>query len=111
MTENNENLQEQTDDVSITDNATGNTDVQSAADNTAEDTRTDPQQEIINQQKSTIDALMQRTEELTKQINTLLSMGVQISDVNNPAPATGKTDALSDDYVPLSDLGADIGKR
>lgn len=108
MTENNENLQEQTNDVSITDEAPSNT-VDSAAGNTAEDTPTDAKQEIINQQKSTIDALMQRTDELTKQINTLLAMGVQISDDNNTIQSK-PDDIYSNDYVSLSDLGASIGK-
>lgn len=109
MTEQNENLQEQINDVSITDEAPSNT-VDSAAGNTAEDTPTDAKQEIINQQKSTIDALMQRTDELTKQINTLLAMGVQISDGNNTVE-NKPDDIYSDDYVSLSDLGASIGKR
>lgn len=110
MTENNENLQENENDVSITDEAPSNT-VDSAAGNTVEDTPTDTRQEIINQQKSTIDALMQRTEELTKQINTLLAMGVQISDGNNSIQNESKpNDIYSNDYVSLSDLGASIGK-
>lgn len=109
MTEQPDNLQELNNDVSITDEAPSNT-VDSAAGNTAEDTPTNPQQEIINQQKSTIDALMQRTEELTKQINTLLAMGVQISDGNNIQNESKPNDIYSNDYVSLSDLGASIGK-
>lgn len=110
MTEQPDNLQELNNDVSIMDEASSNT-VDSAAGNTAEDTPTNPQQEIINQQKSTIDALMQRTEELTKQINTLLAMGVQISDGNNNIQNESKPDDIySNDYVSLSDLGASIGK-
>ena len=110
MTKQNENLQELNNDVSITDEAPSNT-VDSAAGNAAEDTQTDPQREIINQQKSTIDALMQRTEELTKQINTLLAMGVQINDGNNSISNENKAnDIFSDDYISLSDLGANIGK-
>ena len=109
MTENNDNLQELNNDVSITDEAPSNT-VDSAAGNTAEDTPTDTQQEIINQQKSTIDALLQRTEELTKQINTLLAMGVQINDGNNVKNESKADNIYSDDFVSLSDLGASIGK-
>lgn len=110
MTEQTDNLQDLNNDASITDEAPSNT-VDSAAGNTAEDTPTDPQREIINQQKSTIDALMQRTEELTKQINTLLAMGVQINDGNNNANETKVDNIYSDDYISLSDLGASIGKR
>lgn len=111
MTEQTDNLQELNNDASITDEASSNT-VDSAADKTAEDTPTDTQQEIINQQKSTIDALLQRTEDLTKQINTLLAMGVQISDGNNNVQNKSKPDDIySDDYVSLSDLGASIGKN
>ncbi len=110
MTEQTDNLQELNNDASITDEAPSNT-VDSAAGNTAEDTPTDTRQEIIDQQKSTIDALMQRTEELTKQINTLLAMGVQINDGNNAKNESKANDIYSEDYVSLSDLGASIGKR
>ena len=110
MNENNENLQEQNDDVSITDEAQSNT-VESAAQTSAEDTQTDARQEIINQQKSTIDALMQRTEELTRQINALLAMGVQINDGNNEQPKQEPKNEKPDDYVTLAELGREFGKR
>lgn len=110
MTKQTENLQELNNDASITVEAPSNT-VDSAVGNTAEDTQTDTQQEIINQQKSTIDALLQRTEDLTKQINTLLAMGVQINDGNNVKNESKADNIYSDDYVSLSDLGASIGKR
>lgn len=111
MTEQTDNLQELNNDASITDEAPSNT-VDSAADNTAEDTPTDAKQEIINQQKSTIDALMQRTDELTKQINTLLAMGVQISDGKaTPEQTEEINNHIPDDYVTLEQLGAEFGKK
>ena len=111
MTENNENLQELNNDVSITDEAPSVT-VDSAEGKTSEDTPTDPRQEIINQQKSTIDALMQRTEELTKQINTLLAMGVQINDGKVASEQTEQlNNNIPDDYVTLEQLGAEFGKK
>jgi len=111
MTEQNENLQEETNDVSITDNVTGNT-VESAGATIPEDTPTDPRDQIINQQQSTIEALMQRTDELTRQINTLIQMGVQINDGKQVQPAQELNNPKdADDYVTLAQLGAEFGKR
>lgn len=111
MTEQKENLQDLNNDVSITDEAPSIT-VDSAEGKTSEDTPTDAKQEIIDQQKSTIDALMQRTEELTKQINTLLAMGVQISDGKlTPEQTEELNNNIPDDYVTLEQLGAEFGKR
>lgn len=110
MTEQIKNLQEETNDVSITASAEGNTVVGAAA-QAAEDTHpADPRDEIINQQNTTIDALMKRTEELTGQINKLLSMGVQVTD-DAPAEQTEDINNMPDDYIPLRDLGAEIGKH
>lgn len=110
MTEEKENLQENENDASITASATGNTE-DSAAAQAAEDTHpADPRDEIINQQNATIDTLLKRTEELTGQINKLISMGVQITD--EPAPAqVEELNNMPEDYVPLRDLGAEIGKH
>lgn len=110
MSDENKNLQEMNDNASITASATGNTDDGAAVD-TAEDTHTaDPRDEIINQQNSTIDALMKRTEELTGQINKLIAMGVQVTD-DAPAEPMEDINNMPDDYIPLRDLGAEIGKH
>ena len=111
MSEKDENLQEIENDASITASATGNTDDGAAVEGAAEDTRIgDPRDEIINQQNATIDTLLKRTEELTGQINKLISMGVQITD--EPAPAQiEELNNIPEDYVPLRDLGAEIGKH
>lgn len=69
----------------------------------------DAQERIIEQQQSTIDALLARTEQLTKQLNILVSNGVQITDETPNAPQTRETDP--DEYVSLSDLGREFGKR
>lgn len=69
---------------------------------------------IIEQQQSTIDALLARTEQLTKQLNILVSSGVQITDSGATAAAqTGQSasETKPDDYVSLADLGKEIGKR
>lgn len=110
MTENNENLQEMADDVSITASAEGNTEA-SAAGNAAEDTpqAVDPNEEIIKQQSKTIDALIERTEQLTDQINQLIRSGAQIND-GKAEPET-QTPNEMDNYVSLADLGAEIGKH
>ena len=111
MTENNENLQEETNDASITASAAGNTE-DSAAAKAAEDTHpADPRDEIINQQNATIDTLLKRTEELTGQINKLISMGVQITDEPIPEETQSINNTIPEDYVPLKDLGAEIGKH
>lgn len=111
MTEQIENLQEETNDVSITDDATSVT-AESAGATIPEDTPTDARDQIINQQQSTIDALMQRTDELTRQINTLIQMGVQITDGKQAQPAQELNNPKdADDYVTLAQLGAEFGKR
>lgn len=111
MTENNENLQENENDASITASAMGNTE-DSAAVQAAEDTHpADPRDEIINQQNATIDTLLKRTEELTGQINKLISMGVQITDDVTPEETQSINNTIPEDYVPLKDLGAEIGKH
>ena len=110
MTEQMENLQEETIDASITASADGNT--ESAAVETAEDTHSeDPRDAIIEQQNSTIDTLLKRTEELTGQINKLLSMGVQITDEPTPEETQSINNTIPEDYVSLKDLGAEIGKH
>lgn len=98
----------------------GGEDLQSAngeqAGNTANtgDGSDNAQAAIIEQQQSTIDALLARTEQLTKQLNILVSSGVQITD-NGASSATqtaqGAPDNNQDDYVSLADLGKEIGKR
>ena len=111
MTEQVENLQEEMNDASITASANGNTE-ESAAAQAAEDTQSaDPRDAIIEQQNSTIDTLLKRTEELTGQINKLLSMGVQIND-GQPAPEqTQQLNNMPEDYVTLEQLGAEFGRK
>lgn len=124
--ENNENLQNSLNIANLQNSsnianiaATAAGDAADAGTNIPEDTdaKADPRDKIIEQQTSTIDALLERTEQLTKQINNLLAMGAQIND--------GKADGIEqtqtqmqtfnpfedDEYVPLKDLGAEIGKK
>ena len=108
MSESNENLQtdESTDNIAAT--AAGD-----AADAEDTDVKVDPRDKIIEQQTTTIDTLLERTEQLTKQINSLLAMGAQINDGNADATEQTQTHSPIDDeeYVPLRDLGAMIGKK
>lgn len=86
--------------------------------NTSEDAYKDAYKEIINQQNSTIDALLERTNALSKQINELLRSGVQINDggandtqmdmLNHDLPGQMRMD---ENYVTLAELGKEFGKR
>ena len=81
-------------------------------------TSEDAYKEIINQQNSTIDALLERTNALSKQINELLRSGVQINDgkandvqtdmLNQNLPEHMRID---ENYVTLAELGKEFGKR
>lgn len=68
----------------------------------------DAQGKIIEQQQSTIDALLARTEQLTRQLNMLVAQGVQITD--ETPNAQQQNASAENEYVSLSDLGRDIGK-
>ena len=108
--EHNEDLQNQPDNDTIG-NASGNEESNSAGDNTPEETLENPFEAIIEQQQSTINALLERTESLTGQINQLLQMGVQINTADGINAPDKSDDGLPEDYVPLADLGAEFGKR
>lgn len=97
-------LQEKVTDVTIASPESGNpADAVSSSDESG-----DAQGKIIEQQQSTIDALLARTEQLTKQLNMLVAQGVQITD-ETPKAQQQKA-STEDDYVSLSDLGRNIGK-
>lgn len=105
-----EDLQANANDASITASADGNT--ASAGASTPEDTQPEnPYEVIIEQQNRTIDTLIAQAESLNAQIVRLLQSGVQITDGNAQADNGYVNDsALPEDYVPLKDLGAEIGK-
>lgn len=88
-------------------------DTQSAKD--AESKSLNPYDTIIQQQKEQIDALMEHTERLNKQIAQMVHGGVQVNDgtqpQSQPQQPQPQTQSLADDYVSLSDLGAEIGKK
>ena len=68
--------------------------------------------DIIAQQQSTIDTLLKRTEELTRELNTLISMGAQINDGSATEITKAiETQAKDDDYISLADLGKFIGNK
>lgn len=105
-----EDLQANANDASITASADGNT--ASAGASAPEDTQPEnPYEIIIEQQNRTIDTLIAQAESLNAQIVRLLQSGVQITDGNAQAD-NGYVDnsALQEEYVPLKDLGAEIGK-
>jgi hypothetical protein len=94
--------------------ATAAGDAADAGAKTPEDTgaKVDPRDKIIEQQTTTIDTLLQRTEQLTKQINSLLAMGAQINDGKADTVEQTQTHSpIDEEYVPLKDLGAELGKR
>lgn len=73
-----------------------------------------PYQSTIEQQNSTIQALMEQNERLTEQINKLIRNGAAIVDDSSTGNASMPDNpdiAVSDDYVPLKDLGSEFGKR
>lgn len=117
MTEENENL-----------NASANEDTMQTAENTGEGntgqepnisdnakSNPDAQEQIIAQQQTTIETLLQRTQQLTEQLNAVVkASGVQFSD--NGAQAASQQpkkqqSADDDNYVTLKDLGKEFGKR
>lgn len=115
MTDESNETNLQTDESTDNIMATAAGDAADAGAKTPEDTdvRADPRDKIIEQQTSTIDTLLERTEQLTKQINNLLAMGAQINDgkADTGAQAQPHNPIEEEEYVPLRDLGAEIGKR
>jgi len=112
----NENLQANAEDTTISEmpdtvgesaesGTSGNAPVENATHDSAD-------RRIIQQQQSTIDALLERTEQLTKQLNQLvIASGVQITDEGAKAPEPIEEQPRDDDYISLSDLGKEFGKR
>lgn len=80
-----------------------------------EDTQTgNPYQSTIEQQNSTIQALMEQNERLTVQINKLIRNGAAIVDdplPGNPTMPDNPDITANDDYIPLKDLGSEFGRR
>lgn len=73
-----------------------------------------PYQSTIEQQNSTIQALMEQNERLTTQINKLIRNGAAIVDDSSTGSASIPDNpdiTENDDYVPLKDLGSEFGKR
>lgn len=106
-TEETTQLQQTVTDVTIASPESENpVDVASSSDESG-----DAQGKIIEQQQSTIEALLARTEQLTKQLNMLVAQGVQITDETPKAVQDSNDDVLQDDYIPLSALGSEIGKH
>ena len=73
-----------------------------------------PYQSTIDQQNSTIQALMEQNERLTTQINKLIRNGAAIVDDSSTGNASIPDNpdiTENDDYIPLKDLGSEFGKR
>ena len=109
--ENNENLQNEQLDNTIVNTAI-EAPVSGAGVSTPEDAP-NAYEAIIQQQQDTIDALLKRTEDLTGQITQLINMGVQINDgmQSQQTQQMQQDSDMPEDYVPLAQLGAEIGKR
>lgn len=73
-----------------------------------------PYRSTIEQQNSTIQALMEQNERLTTQINKLIRNGAAIVDDSSTGSVSMPDNpdiTASDDYIPLKDLGSEFGKR
>ena len=82
-----------------------------AAGGTAEDTTVEAaKDELIANQKSMIETLIDTTKSLQDQISVLLRNGASITDDNADGNADGNADD-NEEYIPLSQLGAEMGQR
>ena len=74
-------------------------------------------QTVIDRQNGLIDTLMTQIESYQKQIETLVRNGAVIRDDRNTGNNAALPGEIADnpteheDYIPLSDLGKEIGKR
>lgn len=102
--ENNETLQDDTQEdiiVSEDEASTG------AGGSTPEDTP--DYEKLIEKQSSQIDELIEANKSLQSQIGVLLRNGAAINDANNNESTQRESER--EDYVSLSDLGKELGKR
>ena len=105
MTIENENLQDDTQEdiiVSEDEASTG------AGGSTPEDTP--DYEKLIEKQSSQIDELIEANKSLQSQIGVLLRNGAAINDANDNNESTQR-ESEREDYVRLSDLGKELGKR
>lgn len=84
--------------------------------NTSDNAKSNPnaQEQIIAQQQTTIETLLQRTQQLTEQLNAVVkASGVQFSDNGAHSASQQPQTQQSEDenYVTLKDLGKEFGKR
>ena len=99
------NVDQTSDDVTINNDGAGDA---MAAGGTAEDAD-EKLQKIIDAQNEQIEKLVANTESLQNQIGVLLRGGASITDgKSDENTADGDKD---DEYTPLSELGAEMGKR
>lgn len=105
------NLQNDNEDATM--NESGNT---GADPKGSEDTTVgaDALKATVEQQNSTIEALLKQNEALTKQFNMLLRNGAQITDgassADDTEPEELEHNPLFDKYPKFSDMGNDFGK-
>lgn len=115
MSEENTNLQGDAEDTTMQNQPGTGESAESGSSGNAPDenaTHDSADQRIIQQQQSTIDALLKRTEQLTQQLNQLvIASGVQITDDGAKAAKPMQTANDDEEYISLSDLGKEIGKR
>ena len=108
---NNEGLQNDNDDATMNESGNAGADPKGSEDTTA---GADALMATVEQQNSTIEALLKQNEALTKQFNMLLRNGAQITDGDSPAADESQEEPehnpLFDKYPKFSDMGADFGK-
>lgn len=108
---NNEGLQNENEDATMNESGKAGADPKGSEDTTV---GADALKATVEQQNSTIEALLKQNEALTKQFNMLLRNGAQITDGANSADDTESEEPehnpLFDKYPKFSDLGNDFGK-
>lgn len=100
----NKNLQDDTQDSIIQNEDEAST---GAGCSTPEDTP--DYEKLIERQSSQIDELIEANKSLQSQIGVLLRNGAAINDANENESTQRESER--DDYVSLSDLGKELGKR
>lgn len=108
---NNEGLQNENDDATMKESGNAGAEPKGSEDTAA---GADALKATVEQQNSTIEALLKQNEALTKQFNMLLRNGAQITDGDSSAadtePEEPEHNPLFDKYPKFSDMGNDFGK-
>lgn len=108
---NNEGLQNENEAGTMNESGNASADPKGSEDTNA---GADALRATVEQQNSTIEALLKQNEALTKQFNMLLRNGAQITDGDSSAADESQEEPehnpLFDKYPKFSDMGNDFGK-